>query len=60
MEGKAVIDYTFKKKYQAVTLGSKQIVKVDSETVHVDLQLLFQRLVAVSESTLDDVEDLFS
>ena len=60
MEGKAVIDYTFKKKNQAVTLGSKQNVKVDGEEVHVDSQLLFQRLVAVSESTLDDVEDLFS
>ena len=60
MEGKAVIDYTFKKKNQAVTLASKQNVKVDGEEVHVDLQLLFQRLVAVSESTLDDVEDLLS
>ena len=59
MEGKAVIDYTFKKKNQAVTLGSKHSVKVDGEEVHVDSQLLFQRLVAVSESTLDDVEDLF-
>ena len=60
MEGKAVIDYTFKKKNQAVTLCSKQNVKVDSEEVHVDLQPLFQRLVAVSKSILDDVEDLFS
>ena len=60
MEGKAVIDYTFKKKNQVVTLGSKQNVKVDGEEVHVDSQLLFQRLVAVSESTLDDVKDLFS
>ena len=35
-------------------------MKVDGEEVHVDSQLLFQRLVAVSESTLDDVEDLFT
>ena len=35
MEGKAVIDYTFKKKNQVVTLGSKHSVKVDGEEVHV-------------------------
>ena len=59
IEGKNILEYTFKKKDEAVTLGSKQHVKVDGEEVHDDPQLLFQRLIAVSESTLDNVEDLF-
>ena len=59
MENKNVSDYVFRKKNQAVTLGSKHNIKVDGEEVHVDSQLLFQRLVAVSESAQDDVEDLF-
>ena len=59
MEEKKVLEYTFKKKKQAVTLGTKQHVKVDGEEVNVDPQLLFQRLISVSESTLDNVEEIF-
>ena len=41
MVGEKVSDFSFKKKDQAVTMGSKNGVKVDGEIIEVDPQLLF-------------------
>ena len=48
-----------KEKKQAVTLGSKRHIKVGGEDIDVDPRLLFQRIITVSNSTVEDVEDLF-
>lgn len=45
MEGQKVTDYTFKRSRQAITMAAKASVKIRDEEVHVDPQLLFQRLV---------------
>ena len=47
MEGNPVAAYIFWKKNQAVTMDTKSTIKIQDEHVHVDLQLLFQRLVTV-------------
>ena len=58
MEGKTVAEYTFRKRYQAVTMNVKSTIKVHDEPVHVDPQLLFQRLVTVGTKN-DELKDVF-
>ena len=41
MTGRTTGDYTFKRSEQAVTLASKYSVRIESDNVQVDLQLLF-------------------
>ena len=60
MEGKNIIDYTFKRSSQVVTLGAKNSLKVGGEEISIDPQILFQRLIAVSDDTLDNTEEIFS
>ena len=36
MEGKTPVDFSFKRSDQAVTLGSKNLVKVDGESIQID------------------------
>lgn len=43
MDGRHVKEYVIKKK--AVTMDSKSTVKLNNEVVHIDPQLLFQRLL---------------
>lgn len=45
MIGKGVMDHSFKKKDQLVTMGSTNAIKIGDELVNIDPQLLFQRLV---------------
>ena len=47
MEGESVASYIFRKKDQAVTVETKSSIKIQDEHVHVDPQLLFQRLVII-------------
>lgn len=47
MKGNPVASYIFRKKDQAVTMDTKSTIKTQDEHVHVDPQLLFQRLVTV-------------
>ena len=47
MEGNPVASYIFRKKDQAVTMDTKSTIKIQDEYVHVDPQLLFQRLLTV-------------
>ena len=47
MTGKNVLD-NLKRTDQAVTMGAKSTVKIDGDSIHVDPQLLFQRLLAAA------------
>ena len=51
MEGKTPADFSFKRSDQAVTLGTKNSVKVDGESIQIDPQLLFQRLIVAANAT---------
>ena len=46
--------FSFKRKDQAVTLASKGSLKVDGESIQVDTQLLFQRLVLAAKTNLEN------
>ena len=60
MEGQNVTSYSFKRKDEAVTLATRNTTKPgDTEFSDVDPQVLFQRLIAVSDSTLDNTEEMF-
>ncbi len=48
MAGKNVIDFTFRKKDTVVTMVSKSCAKVDDQSLQVDPQLLFQRLLTAA------------
>ena len=48
MENKSVEDFIFKKKSQAATLTCKTQVQIDNDSVAVDPQLRFQRLISYS------------
>ena len=58
MDGKTPAEYTFKRKNHAITLGMKSSVKIDGEQVQVDPQLLFQRLIAATQ-TSEELESAF-
>lgn len=45
MAGERVLEYSFKKKDQAVTMESKSAMKTPDGDINIDPQLLFQRLV---------------
>ena len=59
MEDKVVCQYKFKRTKQAVTMGAKSHLKIDGEECAVDPQLLFQRLVTISDNSQEDTEQLF-
>ena len=56
MEGAFVSSYTFKKKDRAVTMKSSSSVRVEGESIAVDPQLLFQRLIASVQGIGSDVD----
>ena len=58
MEGKTSDEHTFRRKDQAVTLGTKSSILIDGEEVQIDPQLLFQRLIIVAQ-TSDELESAF-
>ena len=60
MIGKNIFDYSFKKSSQAVTPTTTQTVTLDGETVHVDPQLLFQRLTAAAQWSAEDIPQVFT
>ena len=53
MTGIPVVQYTFKRSDQVTTLESKSSVRVDGQPIHVDPELLFQRLI-VASNAIDD------
>ena len=57
----SVYNYSFKKKDKAVTMKVRSTAELDGEVVHVDPQLLFQRLITTLGGTSDtDLETAFS
>ena len=58
MTGIPVAHYMFKRSDQVKTLQSKSSVRVDGQPIHVDPELLFQRLV-VAYNSIDDRKALF-
>lgn len=61
MEGKCVLDFTFKKKYQAITLQDKPVcVNTEPEIAKIDSQLLFQRFIVAAESIYEDKSEIFA
>lgn len=62
IEGKCVLDFTFKKKYQAITLQTKPVcVNGEPEIAKVDPKPLFQRLIVAAESIYiyEDKKEIF-
>ncbi|KAG1678943.1 hypothetical protein GQR58_013119 [Nymphon striatum] len=57
MVDKHVLEYTFKKTNQAVTM-STSVVKINNEAIHIDSQLLFQRLITAG-TRADQLQDIF-
>ena len=58
MTGIPVAQYTFKRNDQVRTIQSKSSVDVDGQPIHVDPELLFQRLI-VASNAIDDRKALF-
>ena len=54
MVAKSVTSISFQRKKYAVTLASKQAVKIDGECVQVDPQLIFQRLSLIATNGSKD------
>ena len=44
LEGKSIAETTLQRKFQVVSMASKSGVKVGDDVIHIDQQLLFQRL----------------
>lgn len=60
MKERNVAEYTFKKANQSVTMLSRNAVVIDGESVSIDPQLLFQRLILlVGNMDESQVEDVF-
>ena len=59
MTAQNVVDHTFKKKEQVVTMAEKRSVQIDGEKIQVDPQLLFQRLVTAAGDEPDIIVDHF-
>ena len=59
MEDKTVIEYTFKKTNQVVTLATKTRVIVDDASLQIDPLLLFQRLTIAARTSTEDNEKIF-
>ena len=45
MSGERVLEYSLKKKDQAITMDSESAIKTPDGDINIDPQLLFQRLV---------------
>ena len=58
MTGIPVAQYTFKRNDQVTTIHSESSVGVDGQPIHVDPELLFQRLI-VASNEVDDRKALF-
>ena len=59
MEDKTVMEYTFKKTNQVVTLATKTRVIVDDASLQIDPLLLFQGLTIAARTSTEDNEKIF-
>ena len=58
MTGKGVLEHTFKKKNQAMTL-STSVIKINNDKINIDSQLLFQRLITMGTRS-DQLQKIFT
>ena len=58
MVGKCVIEHSFKKKDQIITMASNNAIKVNQEIILIDPQVLFQRLITVG-MTSEQLPEIF-
>ena len=56
---RSLIIYSNRKNQAVSTLGSKCYINVGVKDIEVDPQLLFQCIITVSNSTVEDTEQLF-
>lgn len=54
-----MVDYTFKKKEHVITMAHKVSLNVDSKSINVDPQLLFQRLALAAGDDTEEAADIF-
>ena len=59
MENEATIEYTFKKKDRVTPSETNSTVTIDGESVSVDPQLFFQRLVTAAGDLYDNPAEIF-
>ena len=59
MSGQNATKFSFKRSMQVVTLSDKSDIKIQGEGVHIDTQLLFQRLTAVADRYFENVSEIF-
>ena len=59
MVGQPVEEYVHKRKDQAVPLSDGTSVKINDDTVSIDPQLLFQRLITVADRCDEDISTIF-
>ena len=52
-------EYSFKRKQQVTTIGSKAAAVAKKDHVQIDPQLIFQRLLIVATNEFTDLQDLF-
>jgi len=55
---KTYSEFSFRRSLQAVTLSEKANLKVSGETINIDPQLLFQRLITAA-GNMDNISDMF-
>ena len=58
MDGRTPDEHTFRRKYQVVTLGTNNSIRIDGHDVQVDPLLLFQSRITVAQ-TSDELESAF-
>jgi len=51
--------YTFKRSLQAVPMNERSLVKLDGEGLHIDTQLLFQRLATADDMYIENISSIF-
>jgi hypothetical protein len=56
MEDTKVSSYTFRKKDKAITMKNSSTIQIDDDVIHVDPQLLFQRLIKSVQGIGSDVD----
>ena len=59
MTDKSVDEFVFKKKDQVVTMSASSPVTIEQESVQIDPQLLFQRLLTVARATEENLVETF-
>ena len=58
MEGLSIFNFSFKRRDTVETKPTKSSIVIGNETIHVDHQLLFQRLMAIAHQSPEELESI--